>query len=839
MKPPKNSIKPELIVCGMRVYKRFLIMETLGEGGQGTVHKCFDETTKQVVALKIPKQAGIPYEGFVERHRREVHSLKQLELPGVCRLIDYSANPGESWLCMEFVDGPSIASAKNHDNITAPISPLHWRRVCELIESLARTLSSVHEQGIIHRDIKPQNVIIRSDIPVLVDFGFSHHMSNAELTKHGQAPGTIYYLAPERVRGERATTASDVFSLGVVLFELLVGWRPFTASSETRLYEVLKSEEPSPKVGRGIPKGLEFIIETALEKRVEYRYISAEAMADDLGRLLRNERVVGRRVTAKKRIEKVVRRHPIATLSILSMALFMSIGVLVSSTIRESQSKEKLAREQSKRSEINREFESLKSLFDRGDFDSAQAGVEGLSTEARETIGSELVFLEAEISAAKRGEISDPIIKLIEELMNSGEQRDRGELVLIDSASISLGSANRIEKLHRLANSEELSPSDRMYAAALCSESIDKRIDLLTKSIAADPRNLRARRSKLMTLLQTGRFGAISDEVLVLRSLYPDDPRPGLALAWSQFLTGNRTAAMSTLDELRNTSVATVAGINREFFVAMMTATEAPSDDIELSEVIKMMLKAYIVMKKATKGDYASAIQDIPYAAIALDYTMGIVGVSTTMLLTRPWTKGKAGATELDKVIAKYPDGYFYHVRAVANLGEIARADKAAGGNSAPLRDAILADCAKAQSVGSLLPTAWHSALQLEIMVLASEFQQPEAGRRVGLYDRLANKVFVLLADSRTSSTHIAKIAPTLVKYGPIEIGRMVLEIWDRKEPKSEKIRRLMLELEMRSANWLKAIELCREILTIDAEDEDIQEALRKSEEEARRALGR
>ncbi len=839
MKPPDNRMKAGSLSCGMLMFERFRIMESLGEGGQGEVYKAFDDATKQVVALKIPKASEILDENSLERHRREVHSLEKLALPGVCRLIDYSSTPGESWLCMELVEGQSIASVGNHDNSDETISQQRWSSVCGLIENLAHTLSLVHDQGIIHRDIKPQNVIIRNGVPVLVDFGFSHYASNAELTKRGQVPGTIYYLAPERVRGDPATPASDVFSLGVLLYELIVGQRPFVASSEIRLLEVLTSEEPAPRVGRGIPLGLESILETALEKRVEYRYISAKAMADDLGRLLRNERVVGRHVTLSKRVEKVVRRHPIITLAILAIALFVSIGVIVWSTIRESQSKEKLAREQSKRSEINREFESLKSLFDRGDFDSAQAGVEGLSTEARETIGSELVFLEAEISAAKRGEISDPIIKLIEELMNSGEQRDRGELVLIDSASISLGSANRIEKLHRLANSEELSPSDRMYAAALCSESIDKRIDLLTKSIAADPRNLRARRSKLMTLLQTGRFGAISDEVLVLRSLYPDDPRPGLALAWSQFLTGNRTAAMSTLDELRNTSVATVAGINREFFVAMMTATEAPSDDIELSEVIKMMLKAYIVMKKATKGDYASAIQDIPYAAIALDYTMGIVGVSTTMLLTRPWTKGKAGATELDKVIAKYPDGYFYHVRAVANLGEIARADKAAGGNSAPLRDAILADCAKAQSVGSLLPTAWHSALQLEIMVLASEFQQPEAGRRVGLYDRLANKVFVLLADSRTSSTHIAKIAPTLVKYGPIEIGRMVLEIWDRKEPKSEKIRRLMLELEMRSANWLKAIELCREILTIDAEDEDIQEALRKSEEEARRALGR
>ncbi|MFO0581827.1 MAG: serine/threonine-protein kinase [Anaeromyxobacter sp.] len=297
----------------------YRLATVLGEGGMATVWlaRRADGTLDRAVALKLPRDAA----GFAERLARERDILAGLAHPGIARLYDAGvAQDGQPFLALEFVDGVPIDAHARARRLFVPAR-------LELFLQAAAALAYAHGRLVVHRDLKPSNLLVTGDGDVrLLDFGIARLLggagaAEAAVTRQGAPALTPAYASPEQIRGEPQGVASDVFSLGVVLYELLAGVRPFDAPSRRALEDAILEAEarpPSvaardPAVARALRGDLDTIVLKALRKAPEERYPTVDAFADDVRRYLAGLPVLARRGGALYRLRKHLLRHPFAT----------------------------------------------------------------------------------------------------------------------------------------------------------------------------------------------------------------------------------------------------------------------------------------------------------------------------------------------------------------------------------------------------------------------------------------------------------------------------------------------------------------------------------------------
>ena len=296
------------------------LVREVGRGGQGTVWLAEDTRMKRRVAIKVVPRS--PLLGDLSpRLRREAELTARLDHPGICAVYDVGVERGVAWLAMRFVDGRTIDAWGRE----LPPDPSRTLAIVEKIEHAARALHAAHEVGIVHRDIKPGNIMIARDgTPVILDFGVAHQDEEGlHLTLSGDVLGTPAYMSPEQLEAGTAPVdrRSDVWALGVTLHELLIGRRPFEAPTrETLIRSILEAEPPYLRELRGRhTRDLEVIIRTALEKDLDRRYGSALDFAEDLRRLRAGEPIRARPASAFHRLHRWARRNP---------ALASTVGVL-------------------------------------------------------------------------------------------------------------------------------------------------------------------------------------------------------------------------------------------------------------------------------------------------------------------------------------------------------------------------------------------------------------------------------------------------------------------------------------------------------------------------------
>lgn len=283
----------------------YRILGEVGRGGMGIVYEA--ERSGNRYAIKLIPFAPLGDARATERFRREIRGLARLDHPNIVAIHDAGLQDGAPYIVMEYVDGQSLASISKD---------LSTRRAAEIARTLALAAESAHERGVIHRDIKPQNVLLRRDgSPVLLDFGLMTAEDLPGLTETGDFVGTPRYMPPERIRGEPAEPRTDVYGLGMVLYELLVGRPAFSQQSrETILRAVERGTFPAPRSLRsGIERDLERIVLTALAHEPKRRYPSARALAADLGRFLEGEPIRARPPGAVTRTVDRALRHPLRT----------------------------------------------------------------------------------------------------------------------------------------------------------------------------------------------------------------------------------------------------------------------------------------------------------------------------------------------------------------------------------------------------------------------------------------------------------------------------------------------------------------------------------------------
>ncbi|CAN5598389.1 Stk1 family PASTA domain-containing Ser/Thr kinase [soil metagenome] len=276
---------------------RYEIHRRLARGGMAQVYLARDRSLDRPVAVKelVPEFATDP--SFVERFRREAQAAANLSNANIVGVFDWGAQDGTYFIVMEYVDGPSLSQVLRADG------PLHPRRAAEIASEVAAGLGFAHSRGVVHRDVKPGNVLLtKSGQSKVTDFGIARALSSPddELTQAGSVMGTATYFSPEQAQGLPVDPRSDLYSLGVVLYEMVTGRPPFTGDTPLAIAYKHVQDQPAPPstLISDLPPGLEAIIMKLLQKRPDDRYASAEDLRADLGRFLAGEQTIAERDAA-------------------------------------------------------------------------------------------------------------------------------------------------------------------------------------------------------------------------------------------------------------------------------------------------------------------------------------------------------------------------------------------------------------------------------------------------------------------------------------------------------------------------------------------------------------
>ena len=312
----------------------FELQECLGTGAMGEVWKAWDSRLRRAVAVKLPRAQALS-DADLRRFLREGQAAAQLRHPQLASIHDVGRDGDKAYIVVDYVEGHNLRQYLGIEQLT-------YQAMAELCAEVAEALHHAHEKGVIHRDLKPANIIIDpTGRPHVIDFGLAKLASDDhDLTMHGELLGTPAYMSPEQVNGDAAAVGrtTDVYSLGVILYELLSGRCPFAGDRQTVLHQILTSSPASPRsTNKKIPRDLETICLKALEKDAAGRYATTQEMAVDLRRFGRGEPILSRRAGPLEKSWRWIRHRPLVALS-FALALIAIAAITLARTAAEKNS---------------------------------------------------------------------------------------------------------------------------------------------------------------------------------------------------------------------------------------------------------------------------------------------------------------------------------------------------------------------------------------------------------------------------------------------------------------------------------------------------------------------
>ena len=333
---------------------KFQLLNVVGRGAFGTVYQARDTDLDRIVAVKIPRSGRFAGPEDEDRFMREARSLAQLNHPGIVPVYEVGHADELPYIVAEFIEGVTLNELLRYRR-------LEFVESSDIVASIAEALSHAHERGVIHRDLKPGNILLErwggvareesvSGLRVsqldsrrndtlrtcgrarLMDFGLARRSSDeARVTVEGQLLGTPAYMSPEQARGDvgKIDVRSDVYSLGVMLFEMLTGELPFRGTSRMVIEQVIHNDPSSPrKLVNNLPRDLETICMTCMQKDPAKRYQTASQLADELHRFLSGQPILARRISSFDRALRWCQRNPVVSSLASLLILSLVIGLL-------------------------------------------------------------------------------------------------------------------------------------------------------------------------------------------------------------------------------------------------------------------------------------------------------------------------------------------------------------------------------------------------------------------------------------------------------------------------------------------------------------------------------
>ncbi len=311
-------------------FARYELLGVLGEGAMSVVHRARDRHLGRSVAVKVLRESLFSHPLVRDRFTREAQALARLDHPGIVRVFDSGLDGDRAYLVMELVEGEPLSKRLRP-------KPADRAGLVRVLEKVARAVQHAHEKGVIHRDLKPDNILVRGDEPKVADFGLARLTeSSPALTRSGAVVGTPMYMAPEQIEGREIGVRTDVHALGVLLYEILTGRPPHVGDSIPEVYAKISREEATPPraIDPTLPRELEAVALKALEKDPERRYATAEEFADELSRYAAGDPVQARPASALSKALRSVRRHRLALLAAVPALLLVIAGSLAVSGAR-------------------------------------------------------------------------------------------------------------------------------------------------------------------------------------------------------------------------------------------------------------------------------------------------------------------------------------------------------------------------------------------------------------------------------------------------------------------------------------------------------------------------
>lgn len=272
-------------LVGKVIGNRYEILEKIGEGGMATVYKARCNILKRYVAVKVLREEYTTDEEFIKRFNTEAQAAASLTHPNIVSIFDVGHEDNVYYIVMELVQGKTLKEIINEDGV------LPWKWSINIAIQVASALETAHKNNIVHRDIKPHNIIITEDgIAKVTDFGIAKAVSNSTITAFGTTIGSVHYFSPEHARGGYTDAKSDIYSLGVVMYEMLTGRVPFDADTPVSIALKHMQEKPIEpmKLNPSIPFAINKIIMKAMEKEPSLRYQNATEMLKDLSMALKD-----------------------------------------------------------------------------------------------------------------------------------------------------------------------------------------------------------------------------------------------------------------------------------------------------------------------------------------------------------------------------------------------------------------------------------------------------------------------------------------------------------------------------------------------------------------------
>lgn len=265
---------------GKRLDGRYEIREILGEGGMARVYKAFDNQENRMVAIKILKDEFLSNDEFLRRFKNESKAIAMLSHQNIVNVYDVSFGDLIQYIVMEYIEGITLKEYIENEG------SLRWKDAVHFTIQILKALQHAHDKGIVHRDVKPQNIMVLADGTIKVtDFGIARFSRSDQRTITDKAIGSVHYISPEQARGEKTDEKTDIYSVGVMLYEMLTGKLPFQAESAVSVAIMQLQRDPQlpTEINASIPLGLEQITMHAMQKSQDKRYQTASEMLCDLG----------------------------------------------------------------------------------------------------------------------------------------------------------------------------------------------------------------------------------------------------------------------------------------------------------------------------------------------------------------------------------------------------------------------------------------------------------------------------------------------------------------------------------------------------------------------------